>query len=105
MSITNAASATYTNIPITITDSFGGVAGALMRAEPVEITSIQAIGEGFLRLHVAGPKGTPFVIETSSDLTTWVPVVSNVVPLGGFDWITPIDRTIPARYFRAVPPQ
>ena len=105
VSITNAASATYTNIPITIDDSFGGVAGAPLRAEPVEITSIQSIGEGFLRLHVSGPKGTPFVIETSSDLTTWVPVVSNVVPLGGLDWITPIDRTIPARYFRVVPPQ
>ena len=105
VSLTNAASATYTNIPITIADSFGGVAGAPLRAEPVEITSIQSIGEGFLRLHVSGPKGTPFVIETSSDLTTWVPVVSNVVPLGGLDWITPIDRTIPARYFRVVPPQ
>ena len=104
VSLTNSASATYTNIPITIADSFGGIAGAAL-AETVEITSIQAIGEGFLRLHVSGPKGTPFVIETSSDLTTWVPVVSNIVPLGGLDWITPIDRTIPARYFRVVPPQ
>ncbi|MBK8000465.1 MAG: hypothetical protein IPK15_17535 [Verrucomicrobia bacterium] len=105
VSITNAASSTYTNIPITIADSFGGIAGAQLLDEPVEIKSIQRFGEDFLRIHVAGPKGTAFAIEASPDLKTWAPVTSNVLPLGGFDWIVPIDRSVPARYFRVVPPQ
>ncbi len=105
VSITNAASSTYTNIPITIADSFGGISGAPLLNEPVEIKSIQRFGEDFLRIHVAGPKGTPFVIESSPDLKTWTPTTSSVLPLGGFDWIVPLDRSVPARYFRVVPPQ
>ena len=104
VSITNAASATYTNIPITLTDSFGGLL-PLLPADVVEISSIQRLGDDFLRLHVSGPTGTPFVIEASSDLLNWEPVVRNLISSAGFEWITPIDKSIPARYFRVAPPQ
>ena len=104
LSITNAASATYTNIPITLTDAFGGLLAAGLD-EKVEIKSVQGIGGEFVRLHIIGPVGTPFVIQSSPDLVNWTPVSQSVLGVGGFVWITPIDLAVPARYFRVVPPQ
>ena len=72
---------------------------------PVAISAINAIGTNDLRLHITGPAGTPFVIETTTDFQTWTPVSTNVVRSGGTDWLTPIDREVPARYFRVARPQ
>jgi Calx-beta domain len=102
---TNTAAGAETNITVTINDAFGdGGAFSAAAVVPVAISAIKALGND-LRLHITGPAGTPFVIETTTDFRTWTPVSTNVVRSGGTDWLTPIDREVPARYFRVVRPQ
>ena len=106
LNFTNTAAGAETNIIVTINDAFGdGAAFSAASVVPVAISAINAIGTNDLRLHITGPAGTPFVIETTTDFQTWTPVSTNVVRSGGTDWLTPINREVPARYFRVVRPQ
>ena len=104
LSFTNAASAAETNLTVTIIDAFGGgFAGA--SAPPVAIRAVTLAGKDQVRVQVTGPSGAPFVIETTADFKTWTPAATNVLSGPAFDWLTPIDRSVPARYFRVVRPK
>jgi hypothetical protein len=106
VNFTNTAAGAETNITVTINDAFGdGAAFSAASAVPVAISAINAIGTNDLLLHITGPAGTPFVIETTTDFQTWTPVSTNYVRTAGTDWLTPIDRSVSARYFRVVRPQ
>ena len=104
VSFTNAASATDTNLTITLIDAFGG-GFAPASAPPVAIHAVTLAGPDQVRVQVTGPAGAPFVIETTTDFKAWVPAATNVLSGPTFEWLTPIDRSVPARYFRVVRPK
>ena len=105
-SFTNAASGTYSNLTATINDAFGDGGGfAPASVVPVKIDSVTLVGKDHVRVRVTGPARAPFVIETTTDFKDWSPVETNRLTGAPFDWVTPIDRTVPARYFRVVKPK
>ena len=53
---------------------------------------------------MTGPNGAGVVIETTTDFKVWTPAHTAVISDGGFDWSTPIDPAVKARFFRVVPP-
>jgi chitinase len=101
-SLTNAAPAAITNLTVTINDAFGGTPPP---PSIVSISSINALSAAELRLRVTGPIGAGVVIEATTNFTNWEPVATNTLTTTTWDWVTPIDPVVPARYFRVVPPR
>lgn len=56
------------------------------------------IQAGSFAFRVDGPSGDTGVVETSTDLSIWVPVATNKIP---FDFVYPAPSLDSARYFRA----
>lgn len=55
---------------------------------------------GRLRFKVDGPVGRAVVIESSTDLQQWIPMATNQVPAGGFEFTDPEDSNVPSKYYR-----
>lgn len=56
-----------------------------------------------LRMRVAGEPGQTYVVETSDDLTRWIPVATSVISTEGFFELTDLDaRTAPHPFYRAI---
>jgi hypothetical protein len=100
-SLTNAAPASVTNLTVTIDDAFGGTPAPSL----VSISGVRALSANELQLRVTGPVGAGVVIEATTNLTSWVPVATNTITTGTWEWVTPIDPAQAARYFRVVPPR
>jgi hypothetical protein len=100
-SFTNAAPGDNTNLVVTIGDGFGDPPPELV----VAISSIGRANPELLMLHVTGPSGTPVVIESTTNFLNWIPLSTNIISGGAFDWPAPIDRSTPARFYRVAPPK
>jgi hypothetical protein len=109
VNFTNAAAGSNITFTTTINDAFGGARPAFRPAAesiPVSLSVSKLPDSEYLRVRVTGPKGAPFVIETTTDLKKWQPVVTNVISGDdGYDWFTPIDPAVVARYFRVTRPK
>ncbi len=102
LNFTNTASATYSNLTVTINEAFGDQPPA---NAVVAITSIRAIGTNELRLLVTGPSNVGVSLESTTDFKTWRFETTGVIQDGFVAWTLPIDPAVPARYFRVVPPR
>jgi hypothetical protein len=59
---------------------------------------------GTARFRLNGEAGKQYVIQTSSDLSTWTPFVTNTVPAGGSMTIEDVDLSQRSqRFYRAIP--
>ncbi|MCU0783047.1 MAG: hypothetical protein MUF81_03180 [Verrucomicrobia bacterium] len=73
-------------------------------SSPKQLTRM-TLSNGVFHFVLNGPVGSNYVIQVSSDLVTWLPFSTNVIPAGGFVSITvPNTAPAPSRFFRALPP-
>jgi hypothetical protein len=55
-----------------------------------------------VELDLSGPPATTFVLQKSTDLRSWIPIATNVVPPGGvLKFGDPVPASEP-RFYRAV---
>ena len=57
---------------------------------------------GVFNLHLTGRPGTEFVLEASTNLLNWVPVLTNSLGLGTFDYADPDAAGYQCRFFRVM---
>ncbi len=92
-------------VVITEDDVAGALADARVAADGVvAIRSLNFPGDGRLHLRVEGPAGAAFRLEATTDFVDWVPVTTNVLAGGVFEWIEVPDPGVRQRYFRVGPP-
>jgi hypothetical protein len=58
------------------------------------------IANGF-KLQLSGPTGSNVVVEASTDLQHWTPIVTNLVTSGGISVTDALAKNYPFRYYRA----
>lgn len=62
-------------------------------------------GNGGFQFQLIGPVGNQYVIMASTNLTTWIPIATNVIPGSGILSITdPFATNYNRRFYRAVSP-
>jgi len=86
----------YSTIPsVSVTYSFG-------TNSPPQLTGM-ALSSGVLRFNLNGPVGSTVVIEASSDMMNWLPIITNTVPVSGSLLVTDPGIAIqPRRFYRAM---
>src|SRR6185503_7619658 len=58
---------------------------------------------GGLNLRLLGASGLgPVIVEASSNLITWVPILTNPPIIGSFEFIDPTGSTASRRFYRAL---
>jgi len=60
---------------------------------------------GVFRLHLTGTAGSPFVLEASTNLVHWTPILTNLNPSVFFDFTDSDSTNYPCRFFKVVPLQ
>ncbi len=60
------------------------------------------LSSGVFRFVLNGPVGSSYVIQVSSNLVHWLPLVTNVIPAGGSVLITDPATGQAKRFYRAV---
>jgi len=58
---------------------------------------------GVFQLHLAGTAGRSFILEASTNLVAWQPILTNSNPDATFDYTDTNANNIPCRFFRVVP--
>jgi alpha-tubulin suppressor-like RCC1 family protein len=71
-------------------------------APPTQLTGM-SMTSGLFRFVLNGPVGSDYVIQVSSNLVNWVPLLTNTIPVGGSLIINdPLAAGRPMRFYRAV---
>jgi hypothetical protein len=71
---------------------------------PPQLTGVGLSTNGMFLFNLNGPRGSNYVIQSSSDLINWVNQVTNVVPSGGtLGCAFPVQSNRPQMYYRALP--
>jgi len=70
--------------------------------EPPKQLTGMTLSNGVFRFVLNGPVGSNFVIQISSNLVNWLPLVTNVIPASGSVLITDPVIGQPTRFYRAV---
>jgi hypothetical protein len=103
LSITNFQCFNQGTYSVVISNVLGSITSApavMLLDGPARINSF-GMANGAFQLEFAGPAGSNYVIEASSDLVNWVPVFTNDAPNGFLDFSdTNINFT--GRFYRAV---
>ncbi len=68
---------------------------------PLRFTNTFVGDDGFLRARLLGVAGTSYVIQASSDLTTWTPAQTNLAVRGIIDFVDTDAANHPQRFYRA----
>jgi hypothetical protein len=60
---------------------------------------------GQFQFQLTGQVGSNYVVQASTDLTTWIPIATNVIPGSGFiSFADPFATNFSRRYYRAMSP-
>lgn len=63
-----------------------------------------SISNGVIRFNLNGLVGSNYVLQVSSNLATWIPLLTNVIPAGGSRLIDlPAQTNLSRQYYRALP--
>ena len=65
------------------------------------VTSGTGLGADGFQIQLAGPAGSNFVIQASSDLTHWVSISTNPAPAGSVSYLDASAKTNTVRFYRA----
>lgn len=85
------------------TDSATASASFTITAPPPQQLTGMYISNGVFHFLLNGPVGSNYVIQVSSNLVGWVPLLTNTIPVGGFLLINdPLAVGRPGRFYRAV---
>jgi len=60
---------------------------------------------GVFRLHLSGTAGRSFVLQASTNLVAWMPILTNSSPDATFDFTDTNANNYPCRFFKVVPVQ
>ena len=96
----------------TYTLTLSGISGSLTRATNVTlivsgaryapVLRVAGFSKGLLTLSVSGPAGPDYFLQSSSNLTSWAPLLSTNAPVPPFLWTDPNPASLPRRYYRAL---
>jgi hypothetical protein len=109
LTIKNSAVGNSGSYSMTVSNAVGAVTSDTVMVSvlgapvtPLSLTVVSnAPAKGF-SFQVAGPAGSNFVVEASSDLNSWAPLFTNNFPGGGGGTVSYTDRTnLPCRFYRA----
>ncbi|HEY1661581.1 MAG TPA: alpha-L-arabinofuranosidase [Verrucomicrobiae bacterium] len=96
----------YTNnisVPAVFTNSFPAYTLTLLTFEPAASQlSAPVISSGQVVLDIQGQSGTPYVIQSSSDLTNWNSISTNMLNGTTLNVTNSIPPSSPAQFWRAV---
>jgi len=71
---------------------------------PLQLSAPRWLGGGKFAVHVAGVAPQGFSIQASTNLVKWLPVSTNTLVNGHYDYTNTQGTSIPIRFFRAVTP-
>jgi len=72
---------------------------AVFNLPPLHFTS-EAFTNGAFRLSLSAAPGSNYVLETSTNLTLWTPLLTNVATTNLFDFLDPDATNFPNRFYR-----
>jgi hypothetical protein len=64
--------------------------------------AVSGIQPGQVSLILKGQTGTPYVIESSPDLKTWIPVFTNTLAGSSLNISLPMSINSPSQFYRAI---
>lgn len=107
LTITNFQSARTGTYQMVATNSVGLAAispTSLLLSSPMHLDSftVNRTNRCF-QMRLVGPGSTNYVIQASTNLTTWVPIATNTVPNGLWTFTDLQSTNFTQRYYRAVP--
>lgn len=71
---------------------------------PIRQLTDPDLSNGTLRFNLNGPEGYSYVIQVSSNLVDWQPLLTNTIPAGGsLPVADPVTAGVPRRFYRATP--
>ena len=89
-------------------DGYNGSSGNITLNVRLNIPTLEMpsrLANGVFEIQLAGPVGSNYVIQASTDFTTWTPIATNVIPAAGFIPIADAGATnYTRRFYRAVSP-
>ncbi len=90
---------------ITVTVNNGGsvISNSFVATVGLVTEQLRRLPGGQMVLTVAGPVGSNYVIQTSTDLAQWTPFSTNTIPPGGSAEIVDLNPNSPQKFYRALP--
>jgi len=87
---------------VAVTNLFGSTisSNALLTVAVPLTNSLPVIISNQFAFYLSGTPGSTFVVETSPDLQTWTPLVTNLFGTNIFLFVDPAAATNPSRYYR-----
>ena len=77
---------------------------ALFLVQPLYFTSVAFLTNRQLQLGFVGVTGSNYVLQATTNLTTWTPISTNTAPTNGFNFFDPKATNFPYRYYRVLQP-
>ncbi|HWD19438.1 MAG TPA: immunoglobulin domain-containing protein, partial [Verrucomicrobiae bacterium] len=103
ISIPNFQAANEGTYSVLVSNRFGAVpsSDATLLLDTLRFRAPQLSG-GVFQLHLSGVAGSTYVIETSTNLSTWIPLVSNNAANGFIDFSDTNAAANALRFYRAI---
>ncbi len=73
--------------------------------EPPQLAEAQMQPNGLFKLRLLGTPAQLYVIEASTNLFEWLPILTNSAEQGAFEFVDPASLVLPLRFYRATPGQ
>ena len=77
-------------------------ASTLFEVQPLRFASEEFLSNGVFSLGFIGSIGSNYVLETSSNLSDWTPILTNVAGASAFDLSDPGASHHPRRFYRVI---
>ena len=83
-----------------VANSPAAAANIAVNATSPVFTGYERFGDGGFVLHVLAPPGPAYVIESSTNLITWLPITTNTTPADPYDFVSGDAPSFPVRFYR-----
>jgi len=84
-------------------DSVAAVATfTIVTRAPLQLTSFSFTTNGQFQVELQGLAGKTYIFQSSTNLTEWVPISTNVAPPTVIQIVDPSSRNYPYQFYRAL---
>ena len=83
-----------------LTNSAAAAVNIAVNATRPVFTGYERFGDGRFVLHVLAPPGPAYVIDSSTNLITWLPIATNTSPSTAYDFVDGDAPGYPLRFYR-----
>ena len=104
LTITNFQSASEGDYRVVVSNFAGSVASVpatVLLDSPLRMGALGMNGNGQFQLRLIGQGGTNYVLQASSNLITWVSLVTNAAPSGIWDFLDASGSNFSYRFYKA----